>query len=53
MGLQTRRIRYNRGEWELTEDGEGYGETMPYARNSHVGYQILWWPEIEKILAED
>ena len=28
--------------WLLTDAGLQYGEAMPYARNGHTGYQILW-----------
>ena len=39
MGLQTRN---DRDEWELTHAGQAWGEALPYSRNGHSGYQILW-----------
>ena len=41
LGLQ---VRNERDEWELTEIGEAWAEAMPYSRNGHSGYQILWNP---------
>ena len=41
MGLQ---MRNDRDEWELTEAGQAWGEALPYSRNGHSGYQILWNP---------
>lgn len=38
-GLQ---YRNERDEWALTEAGQAYAEALPYARNGHAGYQILW-----------
>lgn len=38
-GLQ---VRNDRDEWELTEAGEALAEAMPYSRNGHSGYQIMW-----------
>lgn len=43
MGLQ---LRNDRDEWELTEAGQAWGEAMPYSRNGHSGYQILWNPAV-------
>ena len=48
-GLQFRNDRY---EWELTEAGEGWAEAMPYSRNGHSGYQILWDPAVAEQLRE-
>ena len=42
----------NRGEWELTEAGEAWAEAMPYSRNGHSGYQILWNPAVVEQLKE-
>ena len=42
-GLQ---FRNDRDEWELTEAGEAWAEAMPYSRNGHSGYQILWNPAV-------
>lgn len=43
LGLQ---FRNERGDWELTEPGQRFGEAIPYMRNGHSGYQILWKPEV-------
>ncbi len=43
MGLQ---LRNDRDEWELTETGQAWGEALPYSRNGHSGYQILWNPAV-------
>ena len=43
MGLQ---LRNDRDEWELSEKGQTWGEALPYSRNGHSGYQILWRPEV-------
>jgi prophage antirepressor-like protein len=43
MGLQ---LRNDRDEWELTEAGKEWGESLPYSRNGHSGYQILWNPVV-------
>lgn len=43
MGLQ---MRNDRDEWELTEAGQAWGEALPYSRNGHSGYQILWNPAV-------
>jgi len=43
MGLQ---LRNDRDEWELTEAGQAWGEALPYSRNGHSGYQILWNPAV-------
>ena len=48
-GLQTRN---DRDEWELTETGEAWAEAMPYSRNGHSGYQILWNPAVAEMLKE-
>ncbi|MCG9103131.1 hypothetical protein LH462_05240 [Laribacter hongkongensis] len=42
-GLQ---FRNDRDEWELTKAGEAWAESMPYSRNGHSGYQILWNPAV-------
>ncbi|ODT75475.1 MAG: antirepressor [Nitrosomonadales bacterium SCN 54-20] len=46
-GLQHKNAR---DEWELTEEGEKWGEAMPFARRGHSGYQILWNPEVINLL---
>lgn len=48
-GLQ---VRNDRDEWELTEAGEAWAEAMPYSRNGHSGYQILWNPAVADLLKE-
>ncbi|WP_395140302.1 hypothetical protein [Schlegelella aquatica] len=48
-GLQ---LRNERDEWELTEAGEAWAEAMPYSRNGHSGYQILWNPLVAERLKE-
>ena len=49
LGLQ---YRNDRDEWELTEAGETWAEAMPYSRNGHSGYQILWNPAVAEQLRE-
>lgn len=49
LGLQ---LRNERDEWELTEPGEAWAEAMPYSRNGHSGYQILWNPSVAQELRE-
>lgn len=49
FGLQ---FRNDRDEWELTEAGEAWAEAMPYSRNGHSGYQILWNPAVATQLRE-
>ncbi|POR47083.1 BRO family protein [Paraburkholderia eburnea] len=48
-GLQ---MRNDRDEWELTSAGEAWAEAMPYSRNGHSGYQILWNPAVAELLKE-
>lgn len=48
-GLQ---FRNERDEWELTEAGKAWAEAMPYSRNGHSGYQILWNPQVAEHLRE-
>jgi len=38
-GLQIRNLR---GEWELTDADRSLGEALPYCRQGHSSYQILW-----------
>jgi prophage antirepressor-like protein len=45
-------FRNDRDEWELTETGEAWAEAMPYSRNGHSGYQILWNPAVADELKE-
>ena len=49
LGLQ---VRNERDEWELTEVGEAWAEAMPYSRNGHSGYQILWNPTVAQEMRE-
>ena len=49
LGLQ---VRNERDEWELTGIGEAWAEAMPYSRNGHSGYQILWNPSVAQELRE-
>ena len=44
--------RNDRDEWELTDAGRVWGEALPYSRNGHSGYQILWRPEVAELLRE-
>ena len=45
-----RAAMFDRDEWELTEAGEAWAEAMPYSRNGHSGYQILWNPAVAEQL---
>jgi hypothetical protein len=49
LGFQSRN---DRDEWELTDAGQAWGEALPYSRNGHSGYQILWRPEVADLLKE-
>lgn len=49
LGLQ---FRNDRDEWELTEAGQHCAEALPYSRNGHSGYQILWRPDVIDLLRE-
>jgi hypothetical protein len=46
-GLQ---LRNARDEWELTERGQEWAEALPYCRQGHSGYQILWNPAVVEIV---
>lgn len=48
-GLQ---VRNQRGEWELTDAGRHWGEALPYCRQGHSGYQILWNPAVVDVVRE-
>lgn len=63
MGLSARTVnlrlaalgfqeRNDRDEWELTDAGRAWGEALPYSRNGHSGYQILWNPVMAGELRE-
>ncbi len=45
-------FKNERDEWELTEAGKGWAEALPYSRNGHSGYQILWNPEVVDMIRE-
>ena len=47
VGFQRRNAR---NEWELTKAGEVWAQALPFARNSHSGYQILWNPAVAEQL---
>ncbi|KXB19618.1 BRO-N domain-containing protein [Xylella fastidiosa] len=46
-GLQ---FRNERDDWELTEAGRVWGEAIPYSRNGHSSYQLLWNPTVVESL---
>jgi len=46
-GLQFRNAR---DEWELSRAGESWGVAMPYSRNGHSGYQLLWNPRVAQLM---
>ena len=43
LGFQ---FRNEHDEWELSDAGKAWGEALPYSRNGHSGYQILWSPAV-------
>lgn len=45
-------FRNDRDEWELTEAGQAWAEAMPFSRNGHSGYQILWSAAVVEQLKE-
>lgn len=49
LGFQ---LRNERDEWELTDAGKAWAEAMPFSRNGHSGYQILWNPAVVDQLKE-
>jgi len=54
LRLQSHGFQYknDRDEWELTESGKRWAEALPYSRNGHSGYQILWNPEVVDVIRE-
>lgn len=38
LGLQEKKDK----KWRITEQGKLFGEEMPYSRNGHTDYRILW-----------
>ena len=49
LGVQ---FKNDRDEWELTESGNRWAEALPFSRNGHSGYQILWNPEVCDVIRE-
>lgn len=49
-GLQ---VRNARDERELTEAGTKWAEALPYNRQGHSGYQILWNPAVAGLLSQE
>lgn len=49
LGFQ---FKNDRDEWELTESGKKWAAALPYSRNGHAGYQILWNPVMASELRE-
>lgn len=45
-------FKNDRDEWELTESGKAWAEALPFSRNGHSGYQILWNPEVADQIRE-
>ena len=52
--LQSLRFQFKneRDEWQLTDAGQQWAEAMPFSRNGHSGYQILWNPTVTDLLSE-
>ncbi|GEL75688.1 BRO-N domain-containing protein [Myxococcus virescens] len=44
--------RNEREEWELTDAGREYAEAVPFSRNGHSAYQLLWRPEVLGVLED-
>lgn len=42
----------DRDERELTEAGQQWAEALPFSRNGHSGYQILWKPVVTEQIRE-
>lgn len=49
LGFQ---FKNDRDEWELTDAGKAWAEALPFSRNGHSGYQILWNPEVADLIRE-
>jgi hypothetical protein len=49
LGFQ---FKNDRDEWELTESGKAWAEALPFSRNGHSGYQILWNPAVSELMRE-
>ena len=52
LALHGLQARNERDEWELTEPGRAWGEALPFSRNGHSGYQILWNPGVADMLKQ-
>ena len=46
LGLQ---INKN-GKWRITEEGKKFGEEMPFTRNEHSNYRIVWHEKIIEVI---
>jgi hypothetical protein len=49
LGFQ---FKNDRDEWELTDAGQQWAEALPFSRNGHSGYQILWNPAVTDLIRE-
>ncbi len=49
LGFQ---FKNDRDEWELTDTGQRWAEALPFSRNGHSGYQILWNPAVTELIRE-
>ena len=49
LGFQ---FKNERDEWELTTAGQQWAEALPFSRNGHSGYQILWNPSVTDLIRE-
>ena len=52
LAIRGFQFRNERDEWELTDAGKAWAEAMPFSRNGHSGYQILWNPTVVDQLKE-
>lgn len=46
LGLQVKKEK----KWRITEKGKEYGEEIPYTRNGHADYRILWHEKVLNVL---
>lgn len=49
LGFQ---FKNDRNAWELTDPGQQWAEALPFSRNGHSGYQILWNPAVTEVIRE-
>ncbi len=49
LGFQ---FKNERDEWELTDAGQQWAEALPFSRNGHSSYQILWNPSVTELIRE-